>query len=409
MKNRWYVPVFLTMGFAAIVFLASSSPRWFAAAQDTTQPSQQPTTGPQPEVGETVIVPKKKSAPPPEQPSTNQPSPNQPNPDQPTTVQPPTKPEKINPDEIYTLSTSTNLVNVDVMVVDNNGNPIHTLVKNNFKVYDDGVPQAVTNFGTGEAPMTICLLVEFANRWWTFTYQALKYSYAFLDIMQDKDWFGVVSFDLKTEIVADFSQDKSQVRAGLDQLRVPQFSESNLYDSLNFVQDRMKEVHGRKAVIAVVTGIDTFSKLTYDQCLKIMRASDTPVYPISLLEYISLRVNAPNGGIPSGSAVNPWISAVDILQAENALKTIALYTGGQAYFPRFDQDVPGVYQEIANQLRMQYSLGFIPTNASKDGQFHKLKVAVVDEQGNPLEILNQKGKKVKYRIVARDGYYAPKS
>ena len=53
--------------------------------------------------------------------------------------------------------------------------------------------------------MTICLLVEFANRWWTFTYQALKYSYAFLDIMQDKDWFGVVSFDLKTEIVADFS------------------------------------------------------------------------------------------------------------------------------------------------------------------------------------------------------------
>ena len=123
------------------------------------------------------------------------------------------------------------------------------------------------------------------------------------------------------------------MRAGLDQLRVPDFSESNLYDSLNFVQDRMKEVHGRKAVIAVVTGIDTFSKLTYDQCLKIMRASDTPVYPISLLEYISLRVNAPNGGIPSGSAVNPWISAVDILQAENALKTIALYTGGQAYFP----------------------------------------------------------------------------
>ena len=52
---------------------------------------------------------------------------------------------------------------------------------------------------------------------------------------------------------------------------------------------------------------------------------------------------------------------------------------------------------------------FVPTNATKDGRFHKLKVAVVDDQGNPLTIFNQKGKKVKYHIVARDGYYAPKS
>ena len=97
------------------------------------------------------------------------------------------------------------------------------------------------------------------------------------------------------------------------------------------------------------------------------------------------------------------------LQAENALKTIASYSGGQAYFPRFEQEVPSDYEQIAQQLRTQYSLGFVPTNATKDGQFNKLKVAVIDEQGNPLTIFNQKGKKVKYHVVARDGYYAPKS
>jgi hypothetical protein len=106
---------------------------------------------------------------------------------------------------------------------------------------------------------------------------------------------------------------------------------------------------------------------------------------------------------------SPRGEGITALQAENALKTMANYSGGQAYFPRFEQEVPGDYQQIAQSLRMQYSLGFVPTNNTRDGQFHKLKVAVVDEQGNPLTIFNEKGKKVKYHVVARDGYYAPKS
>src|SRR5262249_18810999 len=159
-----------------------------------------------------------------------------------------------------------------------------------FLLYDDGVPQAITNFGTGETPMTVCLLVEFSDRWWPFLYIALRYSYSFLEVIHPKDWIAVVSFDLKNQILTDFTQDRSEVRAGLDQLRIPGFNESNLYDALAFVTDRMKEVHGRKAVVAVVTGIDTFSKLTYDQMLKIARASDTPIYPISIVEFITTRM-----------------------------------------------------------------------------------------------------------------------
>jgi len=325
-------------------------------------------------VGETVLVPKKT---------------------QPAPVQPEKKPEKINPNDIYTLSTTTSLVNVDVMVVDNNGSPLQNLEKKNFQLSDDGVPQAITNFGTGEAPMTVCMLVEFANRYWGFLVLALRYSYQFLGVIHPKDWVAVVSFDLKPQLITDFTQDRSEVRAGLDQLRIPGFMESNLYDALAWVLDRMKDVHGRKAILAVVTGIDTFSKLTYDQCLKIVKASDTPIYPVSIVEFISVR--SPRG------------DTITTLQAENALKTIASYSGGQAYFPRFEQELPSDYQQIAEQLRRQYSLGFVPTNSTRDGRFHKLKVEVVDEQGNPLTIFNEKGKKVKYHVVARDGYYAPKS
>ena len=141
------------------------------------------------------------------------------------------------------------------------------------------------------------------------------------------------------------------------------------------------------------TGIDTFSKLTYGQLLKIVKTSDTPIYPLSVLEWLDVRM----GGSFSAEV------------AKSQLQYIAQYSGGQAYFPRFAQEVPSVYQQIAGQLRTEYSIGFVPSNPVHDGKFHKLKVDLVDEQGNPLRITNQKGKQVKYKLVSRDGYYAPKS
>jgi Ca-activated chloride channel homolog len=345
------------------------APKGMAQTQD------QGPSGPKPNVDETVIAPKKAQPP--------------------AAVQPENKPEKINPNEVYSISTSTNLVNLDVLVEDRDGNPITSLGRKNFKLYDDGVPQTITNFATSEAPLTICLMIEFANRWWPFLYLALGDSYQFLNFMQPKDWVSVVDFDLKPHILTDFTQDRLEVRSALDTLRIPGFSEVNLYDALAFVVDRMKDIHGRKALIVICTGIDTFSKLNYDQALKIAKASDTSIYPVSILEFITVR--SPRG------------DTIDSLQARNALTTIAKYSGGQAYFPRFEGELPGIYQQIAGQLRTQYSLGFMPSDPAREGRFHKIKVDLVDDDGGPLRITNEKGKQVKYRIVSRDGYYAPKS
>jgi VWFA-related protein len=157
----------------------------------------------------------------------------------------------------------------------------------------------------------------------------------------------------------------------------------------------MKDIKGRKAILVICTGFDTFSKLTYDEILRIVKASDTMIYPVSILEFLTVR--SPRG------------EGIGALQARNALGFIAKYSGGQAYFPRFEGELPEIFQQIEGQLRTQYGLGFVPTNPAKDGRFHKLKIALVDEQGNDLRIVNQKGKAVKYRIVAREGYYAPKS
>jgi VWFA-related protein len=239
------------------------------------------------------------------------------------------------------------------------------------------------------------MLIEFSNKWWPFLYLALEYSYNYLQFIRPNDWTAVVSFDMKPQILTDFTQDRSQVRAALDTLRIPGFAETNLYDALAFTLDRMKDIKGRKSILVICSGFDTFSKLTYDQILKIVRASDTAIYPISILEFITVRSFR-------GDTINS-------LQARNALNTIAAYSGGQAYFPRFEGELSGIFEQINGQLRTQYGLGFVPTNPIRDGKFHKLKVELVDDQGNPLRIVNQKGKVVKYRIVARDGYYAPKS
>ncbi len=335
---------------------------------------QGPSSGPKPNVGETVIAPKKTES-------------------IPAKPAPEKKPEKINPAELTTLSVSTNLVNVDVMVADKNGNPIPNLGRKNFKVLDDGVPQSVSNFGVAEAPMTVAVLLEFSNKWWGFLYLALEYVYEFVNHIKPQDWVAVVDFDMQPHILTDFTQDRYQIREVLDRERIPGFSETNLYDALQFTLDRMKDVKGRKAILVICTGIDTFSKLTYDQILKIVKSSDTVIYPVSILEFLTVRYG----------------DSIDTLQARNALTTIAKYSGGQAYFPRFESELPAIYQQIAGQLRTQYSLGFVPTNPSHDGKYHKLRVDLVDEQGNPLRIVDEKGKQVKYRVVAREGYYAPKT
>ena len=368
MRSRYLQkPILLLVG---LLLFAAPAPYWYAQSNG----DQEPSTGPNPDVGPTVLAPKKtQPAPPVEE----------------------KKPERINPNEVFNLSTTTNLVNVDVMVVDRDGNPISTLNRKNFKLYDDGVAQTISNFGTEEAPMTTCMVIEFSNKYWVRLYLALEYSYNYLQFIRPKDWTAVISFDMKPEILTDFTQDRSQVRAALDMLRIPGFSEINLYDALAFTLDRMKDIKGRKAILVICTGFDTFSKLTYDQILKIVRSSDTAIYPVSILEWLTVRSFR-------GDSINS-------LQARNGLETMAKYSGGQAYFPRFEGELPGIFEQINGQLRTQYGLGFVPTDPAKDGKFHKLKVDLVDDQGNPLRIVNQKGKVVKYRIVSRDGYYAPKS
>ena len=177
-------------------------------------------------------------------------------------------------------------------------------------------------------------------------------------------------------------------------------SESNLFDAVTDMADRMNAIEGRKAILLLASGLDTFSKITFDQARRSLQESGVPIYTISILQ--SARIMAESRG-----GMGP-IAEMDFLQADNEMRTFAKETGGQAFFPRFEGEYPTVFRQIEAAMRNQYTLSYHPTNLSRDGKFRHIKVELVNPETNEsLRIVNQKGKNIKYQIVAKAGYKAP--
>jgi VWFA-related protein len=309
------------------------------------------------------------------------------------------------PPEAPAFKVDTNVVNVDVAVLDNKGHFIPNIPKGNFRILEDDIPQQITNFAMGEAPMTVCMLIEFSNRfqqYWSATwYQTLMASYGFLQTLKPEDYVAVIAYDMRPEILSDFSTDKRKAYEAMQRLRIAGFSESNLYDALVDAEDRMSGIEGRKAIVLIASGVDTFSKLTFDKARKAIQDAGVPIYAIGLMQAIREWLDA-------RGAMGP-IARMDFLQADNQMRTFAKETGGMSFFPRFYGEFPSIYQAVSQSLRNQYSIGYTPTNAAKDGKFRKIKVELVNPATNePLRVVDEKGKPIKYSVIAKAGYSAPR-
>ena len=296
----------------------------------------------------------------------------------------------------FAISTTVPLVNVDVVVTDNDGNYLNNLKKENFRVLEDGAPQTITNFGTTDAPITVVLLLEFSQLGYGwFLYNAVNWADVFLHQLKPNDWVALESFNMRSNVEVDFTHNPREVEQGLVSLYFPPFHEANLFDALADVTDRLQDVKGKKAVLVLASGIDTFSRLTLDKTLVKLKQTDVTIYCVGVAEQMFVRtIN--NGGLT-------------YLQAQNQLKTFAEMTGGRTWFPRFDGEIPGIMADVAGSLRNEYSLGYISTNSNHDGKYRKIKVEAVAPDGGPLTVLDQKGKKRKFQVYARQGYTAPSS
>lgn len=357
-------------------------------------PSQTPQTsgsgdsgGPSGDIGP-IAVPRKK-----------------PNEEPPREVATPT-PQKIETMPNFTMHVSAQLVNVDVGVLTKEGMFVPGLKKENFRVLEDGVPQTIANFNQTQAPITAVMLVEFASNFYNFEYDAVSASYVFAQTLKKEDWIALISFDIKERILADFTQDKRGIFEGIRSLQIPMSSETNLFDALYDTIDRLETVEGRKYIILIASGRDTFSKHTLDQTLKkVQNSKDIAIYAVGTGQ--ALRNWAESHGMMQYLCpITSFACSTEWAQADNQMKSFAKMTGGRSYFPLFQASFRDAFVDIAQTIRNQYTLAYHPTNSAQDGSYRKIKVELVGVDGKPLIMKDEKHHDVKYQIVAREGYRA---
>jgi VWFA-related protein len=315
---------------------------------------------------------------------------------------PPPEPKVKNPPGLTNFSLRVDVpeVTLDVgVILQKTHEFVPNLQANNFRVYEDGVPQKVNGFQRTKAPITAVLLCEFASTNYWFVYDMRNAAYAFAQQLQPDDYVAVVTYDLKTQILTDFTQDKRVVYQSLNMLTIPGFKETDMFDAVYTTLDRLSRIEGRKYVVLIGSGYDSFSKINLDKVLaKIKATPNVTIFSVGTGQAARITGNARTG------MFGP--KEIDYLQADNQMSTFARMTGGMSFFPRFSGEMPDIFHSINDSIRNQYVLNYTPTNAKQDGTYRKIRVELVDNEGQPLKMQDEKHHPLKYDIIARDGYKA---
>src|ERR1700733_3716458 len=377
---------------AAIAFAALAQAQSPSQSQPQAQPpTSQPTDQSAPDAGGpggdngTIALPKKKEAP--------------------EDVPPPApaQPKIKNPQGLdnYSIRVDVPEVSVDVgVLLEKTGQFVPNLKPSNFKVYENGVEQKVVGFKRVEAPITALLLCEFASTNYRFVYDMRNAAWSFAEQLRPQDYVAMMTFDMRTQIVTDFTQDKRELLQDINSLRIPAFSERNLFDALYEGLDRLSRIQGQKYIILIASGRDTFSKITLDKVLdKVRKTPDVTIFTVSTGAVARIMSEGRGRGGFGGAEM-------DYLQADNQMQTFARMTGGMFFAPRFVAEMPDDFNAINQAIRSKYELIYHPLNSAQDGSFRKLQVQLVDDEGHPLQIQDEKHKPLKYELIYRNGYRA---
>jgi len=274
------------------------------------------------------------------------------------------------------IKVDVNLVVLHTTVLDDRGKFVEGLVQDNFRVYEDKVEQKLSVFKREDIPVSMGLVIDNSG---SMRDKRPRVNEAALTLVQNsnpQDEAFVVNFndDFYLDLDKDFSNSIPELKEALE--RIDARGSTALYDAIIGSIDHLKKGKKEKKVLLIVTdGEDNTSRNSLEKTIREIQKTDTVIYTIGLLSQESKR-----------SAKN----------AKKALTEIALASGGLAYFPENVEDVHSICEQVAHDIRHQYTLGYYPSNATKDGTFRSVHVDVIPPHG--------KGKLV---ARTRNGYYAP--
>jgi VWFA-related protein len=286
-----------------------------------------------------------------------------------------------------TLKVEVALVNVQVSVVDRRGRFVPDMKKEDLLIEEDGRRQEIRNFAReNELPLTLAMLIDTSPSVRPVFDEEKKTAEGFLEsILRMKDLALVMGFDREVTLVQDYTDSPRQLIRAIDDLKIG--GGTSVYDAVYLAcKEKLADEAGRKAIILISDGEDTTSKLKLNEALIAAHRSDAVIYGIfnaATRSFVSGPYGRRGGGVVIGGGG-------DI----GTLKKFSDETGGTTFSLTRDNSFQRIFDQIAEELRSQYSLGYVSTNTAKDGKYRQIKVVA---RGSG------------YTVKARKGYYAAKS
>ncbi|MDQ6665207.1 MAG: VWA domain-containing protein [Acidobacteriota bacterium] len=296
-------------------------------------------------------------------------------------------------DENAPIKVNVDVVNILCAVRDKHGALINNLSKDDFQLAEDGKPQTIKYFTREtDLPLTIGLLVDVSGSQERLIEIERQAAYNFFSsVLKKKDVAFLISFGADAELLQDITGSPKLLREGLDRLKlnagfsgihpgpVPTISQPRgtvLYDAIYLAaSDRLSKEVGRKAIVLITDGVDQGSRLKLEAAVEAAQKADAVVYSIYYVD------PGAYGGMGFGFGGG----------GEGYLKKMSEETGGHVFRVDRKHSLDNIFEELQQEMRSQYSIGFTPTNDRKDGSYRKLDLHTQDRN---------------LKVQARKGYYA---
>ncbi len=289
---------------------------------------------------------------------------------------PTTEPQKTGKELDGPVIINTDLVTFTVTVTDTYGRYVSGLNKNAFTVLDEKQPQDIAFFSDDDAPVSVGVIFDVSGSMSGDKIRRAREALSrFIQTSHNADEYFLIAFNSRAQLLLDKTRDGNAV---LDKLTFVQTRNNTaLYDACYLgVEKVQRGAHPKRALLLISDGQDNDSRYTFSEVRRLLKESDVVLYGIGILS-----------GSDAGSGLG--------MEGQGILDELANVSGGKAFFPRTAAEMDDIFEQIALELRHQYSIGYKPPNFVNDGKWHHIKVKVTPPRGLPRLIVRSK-----------DGYYS---
>lgn len=296
---------------------------------------------------------------------------------------------------------------LNVTVVDEYGRQVTSLRKDEFIVAEDGKRQDIVSFAVATVPVNVVLLLDASGSIAGEISSLRNAAASFVEHLTAQDKICAIEFHTKVELIQDWTTNRDDLLHAISWRFKPGVvrdkrgrampGTTSLYDALYLAaREQLEKVDGRKAIILLTDGLDTTSKITYDEALAAVRRADAVVYVVSKARAFIAGLEPYRSGVgrvlAGGNARQAEMIIAQLERAEELMTQLAAQTGGRIFSPMEEKEMAGVYGQVARELKNQYVITYTPKNKDRDGKLRRIGV-----------YLTRPG----YAARTRDGYYAP--